>query len=145
MPRDANVANAVGCKATVVTKATRIFALGHLASHIDAKVALLKEKGFAHAEPLYAQEEPVEAWQAKLAAAPGALLFVGGAMMHTHKEAMEQLFAWIPQGAPTLAVDIVHQPDFAAVVQPPHAPPFSPAEVAAASVYAIEQIAVETA
>jgi len=141
MPRAPNVANAVGCAATKVTKATRIFALGHLKTHIDAKVELLRARGFAAAEPLYAQEEPLAAWQAKLAGAPGALLFVGGAMMHTHKEAMDALFAWIPQGAPTLAVDIVHQPDFAAVLAAGRAPPFTPEEVAAASAYAIEQIA----
>ena len=48
----------------------------------------------------------------------------------------------MPTECPTLAVDIVHMPDFAAVVQPPHPPPFSSEEVAAASVFAIEQIAV---
>ena len=75
-------------------------------------------------------------------AAPGALLFVGGAMMHTHADTMKAIFEWIPQEAPTLAVDIVHMPDFQAVVVPYHPPPFSPDEVAAASVHAIEQIAV---
>ena len=142
MPRAANHANAIGCAATRVTKATRIFALGHLASHIDAKVALLKARGFAHAEPLYAQVDDLEAIKAKLRAAPGALLFVGGAMMHTHADTMKAIFEWIPQEAPTLAVDIVHMPDFQAVVVPYHPPPFSPDEVAAASVHAIEQIAV---
>ena len=142
MPRAANHANAVGCAATRVTKATRIFALGHLKTHIDAKVALLKERGFALAEPMYAQEESLDAVKDKLRAAPGALLFVGGAMMHTHADFMKELFAWVPTECPTLAVDIVHMPDFAAVVQPPHPPPFSSEEVAAASVFAIEQIAV---
>ena len=142
MPREPNVANAVGCAATKVTKATRIFALGHLATHIDAKVALLKARGFELAEPLYAQIDDLETMKGKLRAAPGALLFVGGAMMHTHAETMKALFEWIPKEAPTLAVDIVHGPDFAAVVAPPHPPPFSPDEVAAASVHAIEQIAV---
>ena len=74
MPREPNHANAVGCKATKVTKATRIFALGHLATHIDAKVALLKERGFTLAEPLYAQVDSLEVMKDKLRAAPGALL-----------------------------------------------------------------------
>jgi hypothetical protein len=140
--RAANHANAVGCAATRVTKATRIFALGHLASHIDAKVELLKARGFAHAEPMYAQSEPLESMKDKLRAAPGALLFVGGAMMHTHPDMMKELFAFAQAECPTLAIDIVHMPDFAAAC-PGRTPPFSPAEVAAASVYAIEQIAVE--
>ena len=138
-----NDSNRVGCAATRVTKATRIFALGHLATHIDAKVALLKERGFVHAEPLYAQVDDLATMQAKLAAAPGALLFVGGAMLHTHTKLMEELYAWIPTGAPTLAVDIVHMPDFAAVLGAERKPPFSSEEVARASVYAIEQIAVD--
>jgi hypothetical protein len=143
MPREPNHANAVGCKATKVTKATRIFALGHLATHIDAKVALLKERGFTLAEPLYAQVDSLEVMKDKLRTAPGALLFVGGAMMHTHAETMAELFKWIPEECPTLAVDIVHMPDFAAVCAPGRKPPFTPEEVAAASVHAIEQIAVE--
>lgn len=140
MPRAPNLANAVGCKATRVTKATRIFALGHLATHIDAKVALLKDMGYSHAEAMYAQERSVDEMKETLQGAPHALLFVGGAMMHTHPDTMRELFAWIPTGAPTLAVDIVHMPDFAAAC-PGRTPPFTAEEVAAASVYAIEEVA----
>ena len=137
--RAANNANAIGCKDTKVTKDTQIFALGHLKSHIDAKVDLLHERGFTRAEPMYAQERTVEEMKATLRAAPGALLFVGGAMMHTHPETMKVLFEFIPLECPTLAVDIVHMPDFAGAC-PGRTPPFTPAEVAAASVFAIEQI-----
>lgn len=139
--RAPNVANAVGCKETLVTKETRIFALGHLKSHIDAKVALLHAHGFVRAEPMYAQEETVEGMKATLRAAPGALLFVGGAMMHTHPETMAALLAFIPVECPTLAVDIVHMADFAAAC-PGRTPPFTPEDVAAASLFAIQEIAV---
>jgi len=143
MPRAPNDVNVVSCPSTAVTKHTRVFCLGHLATHIDAKVALLRARGFAAAEPLYAQTESAEEIKSKLAAAPRALLFVGGAMMHTHAEMMADLLRWIPTGAPTLAVDIVHKPDFDATLAEGRKPPFTPDEVAAASAFAIEQIAVE--
>ena len=87
---------------------------------------------------MYAQVETVAEMKEKLSNAPGSLMLVGGAMMHTHPEMMKELFEWIPTGNPTMVVDVVFGPDFEAVVK--HAPPFTPAEVAAASVYAIEQI-----
>lgn len=140
MTRAPNHANAVGCKTTRVTKDTRIIALGHLATHIDAKVALLKEKGYVHAEPMYAQEVTLEQMKETLKGAPNALLFVGGAMGHTHPDTMRELYAFIPENCPTLAVDVVYQPDFAATC-PGRTPPFTAEEVAVASLYAIEQIA----
>jgi hypothetical protein len=145
--RAPNLANAVGCPTTHVTKATKIFALGHLKTHIDAKVELLRKEGYTEAEPMYAQLESVDEMKAKLKAASaapaGALLFVGGAMMHTHPDTMKELFAFIPAECPALAVDIVHMPDFAAAC-PGRTPPFSSEEVAAASVFAIKEIAAAT-
>ena len=81
MPREPNHASAVGNKTNKVTKSTRIICLGHLATHIDAKVALMKARGFTRAEPMYAQTESLDEQKAKLRAAGPALLFVGGAMM----------------------------------------------------------------
>jgi hypothetical protein len=141
MPREPNHASAVGNPATKLTKATRIICLGHLATHIDAKVALMKARGFTLAEPMYAQVESLAEQKAKLKAAGPALLLVGGAMMHTHGEAMKELFAFIPEHCPDLAVDIVQMSDFAAAC-PGRTPPFTPEDVAAASIYAIEQLAV---
>ena len=142
MPRASNFANSIGCAATKVTKATRIFALGHLATHVDAKVAMLRAEGFSLAEPMYAQLETLEEMKSKLRASSGALLFVGGAMMHTHPDMMKALFEFVQAEAPTTAVDVVHMPDFAAAC-PGRTPPFTADEVGLASLYAVKEIAAE--
>ena len=54
---------------------------------------------------------------------------------------MKELFAFIPEHCPELVVDIVHMGDFA-VACPGRTPPFTAEDVAAASIHAIEQLAV---
>jgi hypothetical protein len=129
-----------GCLTTRIDKATTVWCLGHLPSHIDGKVAGLKEAGFVNAKPMYCQSQSADEIKALLAASPRSLLYVGGAMMKTHPEMMADLLAWCPAGAPSVAIEVLGKPHFERWA-PGHSMPPSEDDVARVSVLHVASLA----
>jgi hypothetical protein len=129
-----------GCLTARIDKSTTIWCLGHLASHIDMKVDGLKEAGFANAKPMYCQEQSAQELKDLLAASPGSLLYVGGAMMKTHPELMADLFTYVEQKAPLVAIEVLGMKQFDQFA-PGHTTPPSVDDVARVSVLHVAQLA----
>ena len=125
-----------GCVTTVITKSSKIFCIGHLEGHIDKKVALLRSEGFTDVQPMYSQKLTPDEIKSNLKEHPGCLFFVGGAMEQAHGALMNDIYAFLPVGAPTVACYVLAPSDFPSNVGSPP----SAEEVADASCSCIKDL-----
>ncbi len=103
-----------------ITKQTTILCIGHLPSHINLKVELLKKEGFSNAIPFVFSETTMDAVKQLIKSCPpGSLFLAGGAMEKTYPEESKEFYSFIPREAPSMLIHKVSFADFPEGTTPP--------------------------
>jgi hypothetical protein len=103
-----------------ITKQTTILCIGHLSSHVNLKVELLKKEGFINAIPIVFSETTMdEVKQLIKSCPPGSLFIAGGAMEKTYPDESKEFYEFIPREAPSMLIHKVSFADFPAGTVPP--------------------------
>ena len=91
---------------------TKIINIGHLPGHTIGKVNTLNAAGFVNASSIVTLESTPEAIKEELRNSPYSLFIVGGAMIQTYPDLMNELFDFIKSECPTMKVHNTTVADF---------------------------------
>ena len=91
---------------------SKVINIGHLPGHVNSKTEKLKEAGYINASGIITLESTPELIKQELFNSPNSLFIVGGAMMKTYPDLMNEVIEYIKIDCPTIIVHNTTTDDF---------------------------------